>query len=404
MVDYSKWDKVWVSSSEDETPGASCASRKHVLPATSSSHRNSCSSNCTSGGFDYSKWDHLVDEEQESFSSPRVRRLSKGQAVTIGREGLYIHPKGAAAEAAMQQTQLKEWMEEEQQEEMQQTGMSFEDAHEWPRCGSVQAAELPAASTAAGQPAGLARGTGRTEMQQLVRNGGVQEGRYFWRQTAREVTISLALPAGVRGRDLRVKLSEHALRISCTNQANSSATGTRTSSGGSEKVLLEGRFPHPIEEDDDCWLWEVTERRIDWQQLQQAATQQNHEPKEAMSFEGSSGGGVFVEPKQTSLPTAFFLDLHLRKKAVLPLANVWWTCILKGEAQIDVTQLTDRRHSEKTQNFKSAWEAAHAAFKEKIKHHDTSNLACILTTADAAAAASATSDAAAAAQTSGTSK
>ncbi|CDJ41620.1 nuclear movement domain-containing protein, putative [Eimeria tenella] len=406
MVDYSKWDKLEVDSSDEETPGATCAPRKHALPGKSSSSSSSSSSR----GIDYSKWDHIGDDEEEETPAPRVRRLTKDEAVTIGPEGLNIHPKNE--EAAQQQQQLQQWMEEEQQQEMGEMGMSFEDAHEWPRCGPVQAAELPAAAAAAadaaaaaaGLPAVVSTGLGKSEMQKLVRNGGVSENKYFWRQTANEVVLSLALPLGVRGRDLRVHLTEHTLKICCAStpllppaSSSSDASSSRSSSSSKEHVLLEGSFPHPVEPDEDSWLWEVTERRINWKHLKEIATQQQRSKESSSSSSNnnssssssSNSESITELPQETLPPALFFVDLHLRKKKILPSADLWWSCILKGEVGIDVSQLADRRHSEKTQSFKEAWDAAHAAFKERIKQQGSNPVTLLTADGNAAAATAA---------------
>ncbi|CDJ56815.1 nuclear movement domain-containing protein, putative [Eimeria maxima] len=420
MVDYSKWDKLEVSDSDTESDEEASAPRKHELRNSSSN-----SSSSSSRGIDYSKWDHIGDEEEEEEKAhaPRVRRLTKDQTVSIGPSGFDILSKAEATRRQQQQQQqreqqelLQKWVEEEQQEALSETGMSFEDAHEWPRCGAVQAAELPpaaaaaadAAAAAAGLPAVLSTGIGKAEMEKRIRNGGVSPGRYFWSQTPSEVTLSLLLPHGVRGRDLRVHLTEQTLRICCTpdsllstttSNGSSSIDGSIRSSIG-EHVLLEGSFPHPVEADDDCWLWEVTERRINWQQLQQLAEQQQQpqapssssstgsSSSDSSSGSGSNGSSSMQDlPQEVLPPPLFFLDLHLRKKKILPTADVWWPRILKGEAGIDVSQLAGRRHREKTQSFKDAWYAAHAAFKEKVKHHPRSNFAALLAAAAADAAA-----------------
>ncbi|KAL8424400.1 hypothetical protein Efla_006832 [Eimeria flavescens] len=395
------------SSKEGQLRDA-CASRKHVLAGTSGSNTSSSSSSSKSSkGIDYSKWDHIGDDEEEEASpAPRVRRLTGDQSVTIGPDGLEIHHKpasagAAAADAAQQQQQLQQWVEEERQEELEEMGMSFEDAHEWPRCGPAPIAELPAAAAAAadaaaaaaGAAACLASGVGDSELRQLIRNGGVcEKHKYFWSQSANELKLVLQLPFGVRGRDLRVHLTQETLRIACIRKAlpcSSTSTSSSSSSSGSssrkgeeeEEVLLEGHFPHPIEEDEDSWIWEVTERRIDWQRLQHLQQQQQEggaatANSSSSSSSSSSGSGNLQQMEQRKLPlAAFFVDLHLRKKKILQGTDVWWPSVLKGEAGIDVSQLADRRHREETRSFKAAWEAAHAAFKDKVKQHKAPRMA-----------------------------
>ncbi|KAL8272226.1 hypothetical protein Esti_003848 [Eimeria stiedai] len=383
------------SSTQGGVQDGACAPRKHVLLNSSSSSK----------GIDYSKWDKIGDEseEDEAPRAPRVRRLSRNQSVTVGPAGLEIHASPAAAAAAtarQQQQQLQQWIEEERQEELEEAGMSFEDAHEWPRCGAVQVGDLQAAAAAAadaaaaaaGAAAVLASGIGDTELRSLIRNGDVSvKEKFFWSQTATEVSFSLALPCGVRGRDLRVHLTADTLRIACTNKYFNSSS----SSGDDEVVLLEGSFPHPVEEDEASWIWEVTERRIDWQRLQKLAQQQQQQQGKdgdtaTADSSSSSSGGELLQLEQQKFPlAAFFLDLQLRKKKIIQGTDVWWPCILKGTAGIDVTQLTDRRRREATKSFKAAWEAAHTAFKAKVKQQQNSKLQHLLADAANTAAADA---------------
>jgi len=64
------------------------------------------------------------------------------------------------------------------------------------------------------------------------------------------------------------------------------------------------------------------------------------------------------------------VHLTLRKK-VMPggfSIVIWWKRLLKGDPGIDVTDLEGRK-TEKSQEFKKAWEEAHVKFKEQAAAH-----------------------------------
>ena len=60
---------------------------------------------------------------------------------------------------------------------------------------------------------------------------------------------------------------------------------------------------------------------------------------------------------------------------------------VQGDVGINVSILAYRRKREKSQSFQAAWEAAHAAFKEKLRHGNSKLVALAAAAADAGVAA-----------------
>merc|ERR1712060_945779 len=62
------------------------------------------------------------------------------------------------------------------------------------------------------------------------------------------------------------------------------------------------------------------------------------------------------------------IRLLVRKTPVAPGMSIvtWWKKILKGEPEIDVTDIEGRKR-EATESFSKAWNEAHLRFREKVQ-------------------------------------
>ena len=74
-------------------------------------------------------------------------------------------------------------------------------------------------------------------------NGGTVDGKYVWTQTLQEVGVTVAVPKGTRGRDLKVKIGKNKLTVQVK---------------GSEG--FEGDLCKPVICDDSFWTLEDNER------------------------------------------------------------------------------------------------------------------------------------------------
>lgn len=246
---------------------------------------------------DYSKWDKLEvssDEDSTHTRHPRVHRLQEKQKVTIGPSGLCIGEESGPAASSSdgketrstrpstgEPPKIEEVSDEEDNlddwdEEMAnacggnpQADDAYEDAHEWPRCGFLPPAEVrhrdgqrpqlsgegvSAQSPRQDEACSALQSKRRDEELLLIQNGGVVEGRYIWSQTKHEVTVDVRLPPEARGKDVKVTIKEDSCL--CTYKG---------------QVVLGGSLCHKVEEDEDMWLWELVERKVNWRRLARVA-------------------------------------------------------------------------------------------------------------------------------------
>ncbi|PHJ22881.1 nuclear movement domain-containing [Cystoisospora suis] len=253
---------------------------------------------------DYSKWDHLEvssDEDSSRIRQPRVRRLEDKQKVTIGPSGLSIgddEPPGSAAPSG-EPPKVEEISDEEDNvdefdEDMacacegnSQADDDYEDAHEWPRCGFLppappQVRKRPQLSgedrhqpnSQEGNALSSSQTKRRDDEILLIQNGGVVQGRYLWSQTKHEVNIDIRLPPEARGKDVKVAIKENS--CTCTYKG---------------QVVLKGDFCHKVEDDEDMWLWELVERKINWKRLAHLAEAYNYQSSEKREKRGRSEKG-----------------------------------------------------------------------------------------------------------------
>ncbi|CBZ53187.1 putative nuclear movement domain-containing protein [Neospora caninum Liverpool] len=366
---------------------------------------------------DYSKWDALQvsssDEEGSSGARPRVRRFEERQRVTIGPDGLSIEGDDSRPCKKVEEVTDEEgdaW-EEEMEGGDTAADEAYEDAHEWPRCGYLPPSSIPAAApsneprkgvgnhpdaSAASSSGGLGsytpqRAQKREDEVFLIQNGGVVKGRYWWSQTKHEVTIDVQLPEGARAKDMTVEIREDG--CCCMYR------GT---------PVLKGTFPHKVEPDEEMWFWELIEKRVNWERLEKLADKvnggtQSDEEAQSKAGETQTAGAGTADSEQTATEgttktgdqegdqagdkgqggdghregetasmkeeLAMFLELNLRKKPEIAGTYVWWDCVVKGDPSVDVEKLPGRAAKEATtKNFKAAWEKAHKMFLEKLKN------------------------------------
>eukprot|EP00918_Siedleckia_nematoides_P053900 GHVU01117757.1.p2 GENE.GHVU01117757.1~~GHVU01117757.1.p2 ORF type:complete len:337 (-),score=57.24 GHVU01117757.1:384-1394(-) len=194
-------------------------------------------------GIDYSKWDNLdVSSSEEERPEPRVTRLDHRSKVTIGgREGWSVEDNDVQPKVV-----------EKNHECTDATGhhgaggpgagtpkktSTSSAAGGDSRTGSSSVTTV-AAATAATTVDSAAEGGDRYRW--LYRNGRIDE-QLAWAQTKDGVVLHLFVDRSVRGAELTVDVTESTLTIKRNGE-----------------TLLEGEFPYKVVvEDDEPVLWEV---------------------------------------------------------------------------------------------------------------------------------------------------
>ncbi|KEP66542.1 UNVERIFIED_CONTAM: hypothetical protein HHA_257310 [Hammondia hammondi] len=344
---------------------------------------------------DYSKWDRLQvssSDEEELGGKPRVRRFEEKQRVTVGPAGVSIEGEEVPKVEDLGDAE-DPWAEEMDACDGDTAAEeAFEDAHEWPRCGLLPPASFAStscqetqrkglgshASSSASSSAASAVCTPQQKSEDealLIRNGGVVEGRYWWSQTKHEVTVDVKLPEGARAKEVKVEINEDGL--SCTYRG---------------APVLQGTFPHKVEGDEEMWFWELLEKKVNWRRISQLAEEVNAQGEERTRATDGAGADACptpesraseqIEEEVTQLreregepagegqeEVAMFLEINLRKKPEIAGTYVWWNCVVKGDPSVNVEKLPGRAaKAETTKNFKTAWEKAHQMFLEKLKN------------------------------------
>ncbi|KAL3815295.1 hypothetical protein ACHAXA_006797 [Cyclostephanos tholiformis] len=80
-----------------------------------------------------------------------------------------------------------------------------------------------------------------------VGNGGTVDGKYVWTQTLQELSVSVPLPEGTRGKDLNVVMNKNHLRVGLK---------------GGTKTMIDGDLSHAIIVDDSFWTVEDGNRLV----------------------------------------------------------------------------------------------------------------------------------------------
>ncbi|KAF4653715.1 hypothetical protein FOL47_010329 [Perkinsus chesapeaki] len=150
-----------------------------------------------------------------------------------------------------------------------------------------------------------------------IRNGSKCD-RYYWSQSKDSVTISVVVPKGTRGKNVGAVTVDHnhVLRLDLTDSP----------------AYFEGRLEFPVKMDD---------------------------PDEDISW----------EMKDVDDASHRVVEISLRKSApLMPGLITWWSDAIKdGDAEVDVTNLADRRKDSNMAQVQAAWKEAQEAFKQKRK-------------------------------------
>uniref|UniRef100_A0A7S0AUT3 CS domain-containing protein n=1 Tax=Pyrodinium bahamense TaxID=73915 RepID=A0A7S0AUT3_9DINO len=141
-------------------------------------------------------------------------------------------------------------------------------------------------------------------------NGGSVGDRYFWSQTKDSIEVNAFVPEGTKSQDISVQVSETQVSI----QAHGAS-------------ILEGEWEFKVIPDEDP----------DW---------------EIRTLNGRRA--VCLTVKKADMPGGMSVI-------------VWWRKVLKGEPEIDVSNIQGRKR-EASETFAKAWRDAHVQFRESVKN------------------------------------
>lgn len=277
---------------------------------------------------DYSKWDRWAEdvsdseEEEDPRGEPVVTRFDGPAKVTFGK-GETVAEVGAptpgrtTAPATSTATRHQATTADSPVEitEVSSDGVEPNAAPLSAQSGSNSASSLASsAKSSSSTVGGAAKSPGYTQ------NGGIA-ATHYWSQTKDECVVHLFVPAGTRGRDVTVKLTDTTLTVKVVNKAEP----------GSPPLMFGGRLAHevkaPAEADD-----------IDWDIVDE------------------------VTPTPRRL-----LRIALVKKPVAAGVVHWWANVFEGDEKIDVRSIAGRKAGASVSEFQANWAKAHEMFKEKVK-------------------------------------
>eukprot|EP00750_Incisomonas_marina_P032290 INCI9105.1.p1 GENE.INCI9105.1~~INCI9105.1.p1 ORF type:complete len:293 (-),score=56.54 INCI9105.1:246-1124(-) len=282
---------------------------------------------------DYSKWDKWAedvsdsDEEEDTRGEPVVTRFDGPAKVTFGKgetvaevgaptPGRTTAPATSTATPWRQQsitTDSPVEITEVSADGIDQNVVSL-PAESASHSASSSASSVKSSTQSSSSSGGAAKSPGYTQ------NGGVA-ATHYWSQTKNECVIHLFVPAGTRGRDVTVKLTDTTLTVKVVNKAEP----------GSPPLTFGGKLAHevkaPAEADD-----------IDWDIVDE------------------------VTPTPRRL-----LRIALAKKPVAAGVVHWWANVFEGDEKIDVRSIAGRKAGASVSEFQANWAKAHEMFKEKVK-------------------------------------
>lgn len=307
---------------------------------------------------DYSRWDKLdlSDDEDEGRGKPRVQKFDAPQQVTIGGGRAQLKPSGLPDAGDQNMADDDEPMEapsddepepgEDRREDVLQLralaeralkrGEPSEAVRLLEKAMQAGGADCPgledvlksarrqvqiqeSSNTSSGNNGEKTLDAKRSATDlRKAKNGGVVDDRYSWSQSQETVEVHVFVPDSTRAKAVAVDVTEKRGRIAIDGQ-----------------TVFEGEWEFQIEVDEDP-DWEVLD--MDCRRVVRLSIRKKRMP-----------GGLSVV--------------------------VWWRRVLKGDPEIDVSTI-DERKKEKSESFAKAWQEAHVQFLEKAKNRKPVEIDC----------------------------
>ncbi|CAI7722399.1 HSP20-like chaperone, putative [Plasmodium vivax] len=309
-----------------------------------------------SSPINYSKFDQIdvsSSDDERKRRKPQLTTLGKKDKVVLSPSGLTIlkgengEINGADVRNSTNQEQTKPHISANQE----QTEPHVESA-------SPGATKNGAAQTDKNEDALK----NKRNLENMITNGAVVPFKYIWNQSIQEINAYIALPLHTKAKSLVVQMQEDKMVVKkVAKQGEAAHIASAQSTNGTsnhEEVLIDKPFPFKVSEDEDTQLWEIKNMKINWKDIFHLANEVNNQNLH-FDFEGSS-----FEKEET------FLCINLKKKYEFEGFYVWWSCLFKDDQPINLSSLPTRKAMNKTGNsstsFKTIWQEAHETFKKNI--------------------------------------
>lgn len=181
----------------------------------------------------------------------------------------------------------------------------------------------------------------KNEERSDTRNGGVTKEGFRWSQSENEVVIKVPIGEDLKARDVKMTLGvdEDMRRVlTLLDQAR----GLDVFKG-----VLRYSVKDNEDKDEDPFDWEIKRD----------------------SYNTDNDDGLLAEPQR-------HIHITMAKKSPIPNAVHWWSHVFEGDAEIDVTSISDRRQgkgpslssssssSSSSASFSKNWEEANRMFRE----------------------------------------
>ena len=315
MVDYSKWDKLVVSSDEEEEE------EEEEAVGQGQQHQ------AQEGTEQRPKAQQTYTECTE----PAVYRVGPSGSLTIPGRNVTIHNQPRITEIS---TEEAAFMSQSAKDRSSDSSGSSR------RSGGAKALPPPSSREDVKKLAERRDVPLEADVASLTRNGG-KTAEYFWSQTQGSVRISFAVPRAVRAKEVQLSVNDR--------------EGTLSLAIPSASVSLQKPLFGPIAQ--------VAEPEdLDWT----LATVCLPAPKEKQERETGSQR----EPEQ-QLEEVRLLHVDLQKKDLGGLV-LWWKSAFKGDAEIDTNALADRTKKRATQSatFMDNFKKAQQMFVERVRNKE----------------------------------
>ncbi|KAI4836791.1 HSP20-like chaperone [Plasmodium brasilianum] len=197
-------------------------------------------------------------------------------------------------------------------------------------------------------------------LKNMVINGGVVPYKYIWNQSKHDINGYIVLPLHCKAKSLVVQIYEDKLIIKRNKNEktlNNKNKSNEINSLDNFEILINKYFSFKINMNEDTQLWEIKNMKINWNSLFHLSNKINNQ----------NANFDFVHNRDDKEET--FLYISLKKKNEIENAYIWWASLFKNEEQINISSLPSRISTNKNNNstsFKNLWNEAHENFKKNI--------------------------------------
>mmetsp|Transcript_33911 Transcript_33911/g.72401 ORF Transcript_33911/g.72401 Transcript_33911/m.72401 type:complete len:344 (-) Transcript_33911:263-1294(-) len=326
-LSYAKWDAMEFDEDEDEEPRKPRVTRlEGPSTITIGPQRPTAQPAAPAApvrpGIDYSRWDKIVMGEEDEEDEDTFDDDGEGE-YEMDHQAVYASAQGDDSQMQPRPCTEREYDEADAEARADAHETDDLDAGELMQLHQVYADKgMPLPSRPDGEAAFSSESEIYAALVAMLSRNGANCGEYLWRQTEREVEISVLVPPGTRAKDLTPAL----LHPTTFESKQRVVLGARATA----QPFFERVLAYPVEqpEDDTDLTWEVTD------------------------FEPLGGRRV--------------LRLTLNKQEMHGVV-IWWTRAFNGETELDPSSaFPDRKRAAKAADHQAVWEQAQQMFKESV--------------------------------------